>query len=168
MLKFGKANKVLVDIEDDEDSKGIDMSKITFDTEDYYDDETLQDMIESETRCYIRNYVQDMMRRHEYWVPNFITLTAQNIIKDTLAENIPGYKQKIANKLQDIIEDMEDYHIIYSDSFKNILNECIEEYRPLIRSKVNEACVENIDANYLVDCVCDEFYNMLSKMLVDD
>ena len=144
------------------------MSKITFDTEDYYDDETLQDMIEYETRCYVRNYVQDMMHRHEYWVPNFITLTAQNIVKDTLAENIPGYRQKIANKLQDIIEGMEDYHIIYSDSFKNILNECIEEYRPLIRNKVNEVCAENIDASYLVDCVCDEFYNMLNKMLADD
>ena len=144
------------------------MSKITFDTEDYYDDETLQDMIESETRCYIRNYVQDMMHRYEYWVPNFITLTAQSIVKDTLAENIPGYKQKIANKLQDIIEGMEDYQIIYSDSFKNILGECIEEYRPLVRSKVNEVCAENIDASYLVDCVCDEFYNMLSKMLADD
>ena len=144
------------------------MSKITFDIEDYYDYETLQDIIESETRCYIRNYVQDMMHRHEYWVPNFITLTAQSIVKDTLAENIPGYKQKIANKLQDIIEGMEDYQIIYSDSFKNILGECIEECRPIIKSKVNDVCAENLNANYLVDCVCDEFYNMLSKMLMDD
>lgn len=144
------------------------MPEIKFDTEDYYDDETLQDMIESETRCYIRNYVQDMMRRHECWVPNFITLTAQNIVKDTLAENIPGYKQKIANKLQDSIDGMEDYHIIYSDSFKNILDECVEECRPLIKSKVENACSENLDANYLVDCVCDEFYNMLSKMLAGD
>lgn len=144
------------------------MPEIKFDTEDYYDDETLQDMIESETRCYIRNYVQDMMHKHEYWVPNFITLTAQNIVKDTLAENIPGYKQKIANKLRDSIDEMEDYHIIYSDSFKNIFNECVEECRPLIKSKVESACSENLDANYLVDCVCDEFYNMLSKMLAND
>lgn len=144
------------------------MPEIKFDTEDYYDNETLQDMIEFETRCYIRNYVQDMMHRHEYWVPNFITLTAQNIVKDTLAENIPRYKQKIANKLQDSIDEMEDYHIIYSDSFKNILNECVEECRPLIKSKVESACSENLDANYLVDCVCDEFYNMLSKMLAND
>lgn len=144
------------------------MPEIKFDTEDYYDNETLQDMIEYETRCYIRNYVQDMMHRHEYWVPNFITLTAQNIVKDTLAENIPGYKQKIANKLQDSIDEMEDYHIIYSDSFKNIFNECVEECRPLIKSKVESACSENLDANYLVDCVCDEFYNMLSKMLAND
>jgi hypothetical protein len=144
------------------------MPEITFDTEDYYDDETLQDMIESETRCYIRNYVQDMMHKNEYWVPNFITLTAQSIVKDTLAENIPGYKQKIANKLQDIIEGMEDYQIIYSDSFKNIFDECVEECRPFIKSKVESACSENLDANYLIDCVCDEFYNMLSKMLTDD
>lgn len=144
------------------------MPEITFDTEDYYDDETLQDMIESETRCYVRNYVQDMMHKHEYWVPNFITLTAQSIVKDTLTENIPGYKQKIAKKIQDIIEGMEDYQITYSDSFKNVLDECVEECRPLIRSKVNEVCAENIDASYLVDCVSNEFYNMLSKMLADD
>lgn len=144
------------------------MPEIKFDTEDYYDNTTLQDMIEFETRCYICNYVQDMMHRHEYWVPNFITLTAQNIVKDTLTENIPGYKQKIAKKIQDIIEGMEDYQITYSDSFKNILNECVEECRPFIKSKVESACSENLDANYLVDCVCDEFYNMLRKMLVDD
>lgn len=137
------------------------MPEIKFDTEDYYDDETLQDMIESETRCYVRNYVQDMMHKHEYWVPNFITLTAQSIVKDTLTENIPGYKQKIANKLQDIIEGMEDYQITYSDSFKNVLDECVEECRPLIKSRVESVCSENFNANYLVDCLCDEFYNML-------
>ena len=144
------------------------MSKITFDTEDYYDYETLQDMIEYETRCYIRNYVQDMMHRHEYWVPNFITLTAKDIVSDVLTEKIPGYKRQIADKVQETIDEMEDYNIRYSDKFKEVMDECIEEYRPLIRNKVNEVCAENIDANYLVDCVCDEFYNMLSKMLADD
>lgn len=144
------------------------MPEIKFDTEDYYDDETIQDMIESETRCYIRNYVQDMMRKHEYWVPNFITLTAKEIVRDALVEYIPGYKQKIADKVQNIIEDMEDYNIRYSDKFKEVMNECIEECRPVIKSKVDEVCSENLNANYLVDCICDEFYNMLSKMLTDD
>ena len=144
------------------------MPEIKFDTEDYYDDETLQDMIESETRCYIRNYVQDMMHRHEYWVPNFITLTAKDIVSDVLTEKIPGYKRQIADRVQETIDEMEDYNIRYSDKFKEVMDECIEEYRPLIRNKVNEVCAENIDASYLVDCVCDEFYNMLSKMLADD
>lgn len=145
------------------------MSKITFDTEDYYDDETLQDMIESETRCYIRNYVQDMMRKHEYWVPNFITLTAKEIVRDTLVEYIPGYKQEIADQVQNVIRDEYfDGHIRYSDKFKEVMNECIEECRPVIKSKVNDVCSKNLDANYLVDCVCDEFYNMLSKMLIEN
>lgn len=144
------------------------MPEIKFDTEDYYDDETLQDMIESETRCYIRNYVQDMMHKHEYWVPNFITLTAQSIVKDTLTENIPGYKKKIAGKVQETIDEMEGFDIRYSDKFKEVMDECIEECRPIIKSKVNKVCSENLNANYLVDCVCDEFYNMLSKMLADD
>lgn len=144
------------------------MPEIKFDTEDYYDDETLQDMIESETRRYIREHVNYMMQKHEYWVPNFITLTAKQIVEDTLTEKIPGYKQQIADKVQETVDATEDFSIRYSDKFKEVMNECIEEYRPLIRSKVNEVCAENIDANYLVDCVCDEFYNMLYKMLADD
>jgi len=144
------------------------MPEIKFDTEDYYDNETLQDMIESETRCYIRNYVQDMMHKHEYWVPNFIMLTAKDIVSDTLTEKIPGYKQQIAGKVRETIDEIGEFNIRYSDKFKEVMNECIEEYRPLIRSKVNEVCAENIDASYLVDCVSDEFYNMLRKMLTDD
>ena len=144
------------------------MPEIKFDTKDYYDDETLQDMIESETRCYIRDYVNYMMQKHNYWVPNFIELTAKDIVSDVLTEKIPGYKQQIADKVQETIDEMEDYNIRYSGKFKEVMAECIEECRPIIRSKVNEVCSEKLDANYLVDNVCDEFYNMLSKMLVDD
>ena len=144
------------------------MPEIKFDTEDYYDDETLQDMIESETRCYVREHVNSMMQKHKCWVPNFIALTAKDIVSDVLTEKIPGYKQQIADKVQETIDEMEDFNIRYSDKFKEIMDECIEECRPIIRSKVNKVCSEKLDANYLVDSVCDEFYNMLSKMLVDD
>ena len=144
------------------------MPEIKFDTEDYYDDETLQDMIESETRCYVREHVNYMMQKHQYWVPDFIELTAKDIVSDVLTEKIPGYKQQIADKVQETIDEMEDYNIRYSDKFKEVMDECIEECRPIIKSKVNEVCSENLDANYLVDCVCDEFYNMLSKMLAGD
>lgn len=143
------------------------MPEIKFDTEDYYDDETLQDMIESETQRYIREHVNDMMQKHKYWVPNFIALTAKDIVSDVLTEKIPGYKQQIAGKVQETIDEMEDYSIRYSDKYKEIMNECIEECRPIIKSKVDDVCAENLDANYIVDSVCDEFYNMLRKMLVD-
>lgn len=144
------------------------MPEIKFDTEDYYDDETIQDMIESETRSYIRDYVNCIMQKNKYWVPDFIVLTAQRIVEDTMTERVPEYKQQIADRVQDVAEHLEDYQIRYSDKFAKILDECIEEYRPLVRSKVNEVCAEKIDANYLVDCVCDEFYNTLRKMLTDD
>lgn len=144
------------------------MPEIKFDTEDYYDDETIRDMIEDETRRYIRERVSDMMLNHDYWVPNFITLTAESIVKDVLDEEIPKWKQQVTDKVQDLIDGMDTFDIKYSDVFKRVMSECIEEYRPLVRSKVNEVCAENIDANYLVDCVCDEFYNMLSKMLADN
>ena len=144
------------------------MPEIKFDTEDYYDDETIRDMIEDETRRYIRERVSDMMLNHDYWVPNFITLTAESIVKDVLDEEIPKWKQQVTDKVQDLIGGMDTFDIKYSDVFKRVMSECIEEYRPLVRSKVNEVCAENIDANYLVDCVCDEFYNMLSKMLADN
>lgn len=144
------------------------MPEIKFDTEDYYDDETIQDMIESETRSYIRDYVNCMMQKNKYWVPDFIVLTAQRIVEDTMTERMPKYKQQIADRVQDVAEHLEDYQIRYSDKFKEILDECIEEYRPLIRNKVNDVCAEKIDADYLIDCVCDEFYKTLSKMLTDD
>ena len=144
------------------------MPEIKFDMEDYYDDETIRDMIEDETRRYIRGRVSDMMLNHDYWVPNFITLTAESIVKDVLDGEIPKWKQQTTDKVQDLIDGMETFDIKYSDVFKRVMSECIEEYRPLIRSKVNEVCAENIDANYLVDCVSDEFYNMLHKMLADD
>ena len=144
------------------------MPEIKFDTEDYYDGDTLQDIIVSETRRYIRDYVNCMMQKNKYWVSDFIVLTAQKVVEDDITERVPKYKQQIADRVRDVVEHLEDYHIKYSDKFKKILDECIEEYRPLIKSKVESACSENLDANYLVDCVCDEFYNMLSKMLTDD
>lgn len=144
------------------------MAKITFDTEDYYDDDTLQDMIESETRCHIREYVNYMMNEHKYWVPNFIILTAKDIVSDVLTERIPGYKKQIADKVQEVINDMPEYSIRYSDEFKDVVKECIEECRPIIRNAVKDMCSEKIDASYLLDCVSEEFYNMLSKMLADD
>ena len=144
------------------------MPEIKFDTEDYYDDETIQDMIESETRCYVREHVNRMMQENEYWVPNFITLTAQKIVEDTITECIPGYKQQIADKVQETVEGLEGFDIRYSNKFKDIMNKCIEECRPIISDKVKDVCSENLDAHYLVDCVCDEFYNVLSKMLADN
>ena len=144
------------------------MPNITFNTDDYYDDDTLKEMIEYETRCYIRGRIGNMIKEHEYWVPNFITLTAKKIVEDMLTEKIPGYKQQIIDKVQDTIEGMENYSIRYDDSFKKIFGECIEECRPMIKKRVEETCSEKLDASNLIDCVTDEFYNMLHKMLTEN
>lgn len=143
------------------------MSKITFDTEDYYDDDTLKDMIECETECYIREYVADMMRERQYWVSNFITMTAKKIVDDTLTAKIPGYKEKIADKISDIIDGLCWYSIDDNDKLVQVLEDCIEELRPKIFKKLDDICMEKLDANYLVDCVTDKFYDMLSDMLMD-
>lgn len=143
------------------------MSKITFDTEDYYDDDTLKDMIECETECYIREYVADMMRERQYWVSNFITMTAKKIVDDTLTAKIPGYKEKIVDKISDIIDGLCWYNIDDNDKLVRVLEDCIEELRPKISKKLDDICMEKLDANYLVDCVTDKFYDMLSDMLMD-
>ena len=143
------------------------MSKITFDTEDYYDDDTLKDMIEYETKCYIREYVADMMRKNQYWVSNFITITARKIVDDTLTEKIPGYKQKISDKVSDIIDGLCWYNIDDNDKLVQVLEDCIEELSPKISKKLDDICMEKLDASYLVDCVTDKFYDMLSDMLMD-
>lgn len=143
------------------------MSKITFDTEDYYDDDTLKDMIEYETKCYIREYVADMMRENQYWVSNFITITARKVVDDTLTEKIPGYKQKISDKVSDIIDGLCWYSIDDNDKLVQVLEDCIEELSPKISKKLDDICMEKLDASYLVDSVTDKFYDMLSDMLMD-
>lgn len=136
------------------------MSKITFDTEDYYDDDTLKEMIEYETRSLIRKHVEDMFNRKTDG-DSFIYYVARRTVQEEL-------KIDIMHKVGDVIEAMEDYQVRYDDTFKKTLGECIEECRPMIKKQVEDVCSEKLDASYLVDYVCDEFYNMLSKMLVKD
>lgn len=143
------------------------MSKITFDTEDYYDDDTLQEMIEYETQRLIRKHVEDMFNRKTDG-DSFIYYVARRTVQEELAGIIPAYKIDIMHKVGDVIEATEDYQIRYDDAFKKTLSECIEECRPMIKKQVENACSEKLDASYLVNCVCDEFYNMLSKMLTKD
>lgn len=143
------------------------MANITFDTDDYYDDGTLAEMIEQETKFAIGNYVRDMLHKED-GVDDFVYVVAKQYVRELLDECIPTYKQDINEKVRDVINQIEDYHIVYSDKFKAIMSECIEQCRPMIKSNVENICAEKIDANYLVDCVCDEFYNMLSKMLSVD
>lgn len=143
------------------------MSKITFDTDDYYDDETLESMIEYETRSLIRKHVEDMFNRKTDG-DSFIFYVARRTVQEELADIMPAYKIDIMHKAGEIIEATKDYQIRYDDAFKNVLGECIEECRPMIKKRVEEACSEKIDASYLVDCVTDEFYNILHNMLVKD
>jgi len=143
------------------------MSKITFDTEDYYDDDTLQEMIEYETRSLIRKHVEDMFNRKTDG-DSFIYYVARRTVQEELAGIIPAYKIDIMHKVGDIIEAMEDYQIMYNDTFKQTLSECIEECRPMIKKRVKEACSEKLDASRLVEYVTDEFYDMLGKMLAKD
>lgn len=141
------------------------MPKITFDTDDYYDDEELRDMIEQETRCYIHSMVSVLMEEHEYWVPNFVSITAQKVVENALAEKIDGYKQKIAEKVEEYVEDMCDSRVLYSDEFKRVLEDCVEDCRPVVRDSVYRVCRDKVNAHMLVDCVCDEFYKMIEDML---
>lgn len=143
------------------------MANITFDTDDYYDDDTLAEMIEQETKFVIGNYVRDMLHKED-GVDDFVYVVAKQYVRELLDECIPTYKQDINEKVRDVINQIEDYRIVYSDKFKDIMSECIEQCRPMIKSNVENICAEKINANYLVDCVCDEFYNMLSKMLSVD
>lgn len=143
------------------------MSKITFDTEDYYDGDTLQEMIEYETRSLIRKHVEDMFNR-KIDGDSFIYYVARRTVQEELGGIIPAYKIDIMHKVEDIIEATEDYQIRYDDTFKKTLSECIEECRPIIKKQVEDVCSEKLDAYHLVECVTDEFYNMLGKMLAKD
>lgn len=142
------------------------MSKLTFDTDDYYDDEALESMIECETRHFIRERVKDMFNRKTDG-DSFIYHVARRTVEEELDNIIPAYKIDIMHKVGEVIENMKDYQIRCDDTFKQTLSECIEDCRPMIKKQVEDVCAEKLDAIRLIDHVTDEFYNMLEKMLVN-
>lgn len=148
------------------------MSKITFDTDDYYDDTTLKEMVEQETRWMIHEHVKGMLGR-EKGMDNLVYNAAAQMVGDVLDEVVPDYKDKIVEQVQDVIENLSRFEVFYySDKPAKIIEETVEEIRPMLQEKAKQCALEKVaeqvDAEQIVDYVCDEFYNIVSKQLSGD
>lgn len=145
------------------------MPTITFDTYDYYDDDTLKEMIEQETKWAISNYVNEMLGG-KHGIDNLVYNTAAKMVGDVLDEVVPDYKDKIVEKLQEVIDNLGRFELFhYSDKPAEIINETVVEVRPMLQEKAKQVALEKVaeqvDAEQIIDYVCDEFYNIVSKQL---
>lgn len=148
------------------------MANITFDTDDFYDDVTLKEMVEQETRWVICEHVKGMFGR-EKGIDNLVYNAAAQTVGDVLDEVVPDYKDKIVEQVQDVIENLGRFEVFhYSDKPAKIIEETVEEIRPMLQEKAKQVALEKVaeqvDAEQIVDYVCEEFYNIVSKQLSGD
>lgn len=145
------------------------MSKITFDTDDYYDDDELLHMIAEETRYAIRNHIEEMLGRKK-GIDNLVYNVAAQTVGDVLDEVISDYKDKVVEQVQDVIENLGRFEVFYySDKPAEIIEETVEEIRPMLQEKAKQVALEKVeqqvDAEQIVDYVCEEFYDIVRKQL---
>lgn len=148
------------------------MASITFDTDDYYDDDALTEMIDYETRHVIREHVMEMLGFNN-GINNLVYNVATHEIENILDEIIPDYKDKVAEQVCDAIDKLGKFDMFYhSDKATQIIDETIEKIRPILQEKAKrialETIEEQIDAEQIIAYVCDEFYNIVRKQLRDE
>lgn len=148
------------------------MAKITFDTDDYYDDDTLLEMIQYETRDTIRRKVNQVLERNDA-VSEIIESVAMKETESMLDDVIQNYKSEISNKIDKVVNDLNKYDILYhSKATCKIIDDAVEEIEPIIREKARKIAIdmigEKVNTSQIIDAVCDEFYNILSNQLMEN
>lgn len=144
-------------------------TSFTIDVYDYFDEYEIEQIIRDEVRCYIRNRVRDSLGINS--ISTIISNVAGDITMRILAEQDVDIHQKIADKTLESIDELSLYYILRNDDTGNkskgqqVLDECVEEARPKIQQKVDEIVENKLNANWLVDEVCDAFYNKLYEQL---
>lgn len=146
-------------------------TSFTIDVYDYFDEYEIEQIIRDEVRCYIRNRVRDSLGINS--ISTIISNVAGDITMRILAEQDVDIHQKIANKTLESLDELSLYYILRNDDTGNkskgqqVLDECVEEARPKIQQKIDEIVENKLNANWLVDEVCDAFYNKLYEQLTN-
>lgn len=136
---------------------------------DYFNEDEIEQMVRDEVQCYIRNRVRDSLRTSS--ISSIISNVAGDITMRILVEQDVDIHQKIVDKTFECLDELSLYYILRNDDTGNkskgqqVLDECVEEARPKIQQKIDEIVENKLNANWLVDEVCDAFYNKLYEQL---
>ena len=144
----------------------------TFDIniDDYMSISEIGEMVRDEVRYQISDKVDRALKRVS--ISDIIYSTARKTAMQLLEEQDVDLHQKIADKVLESIDDLSLYYVLCDDDNGNkskgqiVLDECVEEARPKIQQKVDEIIEDKLNADWLVDCVLDDFYNRLRDQLI--
>ena len=145
----------------------------TFDIniDDYISINEVGEMVRDEVRYQISDKVDKALRYVS--VSDIIYSVASKTAMQLLEEQDVDMHQKIADKVLESIDDLSLYYVLRDDDNGNkskgqiVLDECVEEARQKIQQKVYEIIEDKLNADWLVDCVLDDFYNRLRDQLID-
>ena len=144
-------------------------TSFTIDIYDYFDEYEIKQMVRDEVQCYIRNRVRGSLEAGS--ISSIIANVAGDITMRILAEQDVDIYQKIADKTLECFDELSLYCILRNDDNgkkskgQQVLDECVEGARPKIQQKIDEIVENKLNANWLVDEVCDTFYNKLYEQL---
>lgn len=144
-------------------------NSFTINIDDYFYEYEIAQMVRDEVRYYIRNRVEEAFETKS--ISSIISNVASDITMRILAEQDVDIHQKIADKILECLDDLSLYYILRDDYNGNrskgqqVLDECIEEARPKIQQKIDKIIEHKLNADWLVDEVCDAFYTKLCEQL---
>ena len=141
----------------------------SFDIEDYFDADEIDEMVRAEAEYIIRDKVNKALRSVS--ISDIIYSTASKTAIEILEEQEVDLHQKIADNVLECIDDLSIYCILRNDDNGNkskgqqVLDECVEEARPKIQQKVDDIIEDKLNAGWLIDEVVDAFYYKLREQL---
>lgn len=144
--------------------------EVSFDIEDYFDTDEINEMVRNEAKYVIRDKVNKALRSVS--ISDIIYSTASKIAIEILKEQEVDLHQKIAEKTLECIDELSLYHILrdYDSGNKSkgqqVLDECVEEARPKIQQKVNDIIEGKLNADFLIDEVACTFYDKLRGQII--
>ena len=145
-------------------------ASFNIDINDYMSVNEIGEMIHDEVRYQISDKVDKALRHVA--ISDIIYSTARKIAMQILEEQDIDLHQKMADKVLECIDDLSLYYILRNIDDKTlsagqiVLNECVWEARPKIRKKVDDIIEDKLNADWLVDCVVNDFYDRLRNQLI--
>lgn len=140
------------------------------DIDNYISTQEIEEMIQDEIKYQITDKVIETLRILS--ITDIIRMTANKIVLQLIEEQDVDFRQKLADKTLECIDDLSLYHILRNNDNGEkskgqiVLDECIKEAKPKIKQKINSLIEDKLDVDFLVEAVTDEFYNKLQNLLI--
>lgn len=145
-------------------------ASFNIDINDYMSVDEIGEMIRDEVRYQISDKVDKALRHVA--ISDIICNTARKVTMQMLEEQDVDIHQKMTDKVLDCVDDLSLYYILrnINDETKSagqiVLDECVWEARPKIQKKIDDIIEDKLNADWLIDCVVDDFYDRLRNQLV--